>query len=224
MLRIEEEIIRKFPGLAVELLSVEKVKIKKRSEDLRKFKESTFARIKKENEIENLKDDPIIRAYRDFFWKLGIDPTKIRPASEALIRRILQRGELPEINTLVDAYNLVSAVSKVPIAAFDRERIEGDLLMRSASQGEEFLGINMEKPMKLKGNELVVSDSKKLIAIYPYKDAESTKIREETKSVLFMICGAPGVEGEHLERARKLLEEWIPRFCGGEIGEKFRAP
>jgi len=224
MLRIEEEIIRKFPGLAVELLSVEKVMIKKRSEDLRKFKESTFARIKKENEIENLKDDPIIRAYRDFFWRLGIDPTKIRPASEALIRRILQRGELPEINTLVDTYNLVSAVSKVPIAAFDRERIEGDLLMRSASQGEEFLGINMKRPIKLKGNELVVSDSKKLIAIYPYRDAESTKIREETKSVLFMICGAPGVEEEHLERARKLLEEWIPRFCGGEIGEKFRAP
>ncbi|MHA2500876.1 MAG: hypothetical protein ACXAEL_15005, partial [Candidatus Hodarchaeales archaeon] len=45
--------------------------------------------------LENLKDDELVRKYRDFFWRLGIDPTKTRPASEALIRRVLAEKPFP---------------------------------------------------------------------------------------------------------------------------------
>jgi phosphoenolpyruvate synthase (EC 2.7.9.2) len=45
--------------------------------------------------LEGLKEDPVVRAYRDFYWRLGIDPTKVRPSSEALARRAF-RGECPQ--------------------------------------------------------------------------------------------------------------------------------
>src|SRR5439155_24626453 len=40
--------------------------------------------------LETLKDEPWLRAYRDFFWRVGVDPTKVRPAAEALLRRVIQ--------------------------------------------------------------------------------------------------------------------------------------
>ena len=69
---------------------------------------------------EQIRDQIIFRAYRDFFWRVGIDPTKTRPASEALTRRIVAGKSLPTINTLVDSYNLASVETFVAIAAFDR--------------------------------------------------------------------------------------------------------
>jgi len=59
--------------------------------------------------IDMLKGHPIIRAYRDFYWRvLGIDPTKQRPAQEALLRRILRGEPLPRISPVVDAGNAAS--------------------------------------------------------------------------------------------------------------------
>ncbi|MFN3268498.1 MAG: phenylalanine--tRNA ligase beta subunit-related protein, partial [Zestosphaera sp.] len=68
--------------------------------------------------ISTLKDNEVIRAYRNFYWKIGIDPTKTRPSSEALIRRLL-RGSFPRLNLVVDAGNIASAETLVPIGIYD---------------------------------------------------------------------------------------------------------
>jgi DNA/RNA-binding domain of Phe-tRNA-synthetase-like protein len=146
---------------------------------------------------------------------VGIDPTKNQPAAEALIRRILGGRTIPRVNTLVDAYNLASIKTEIALAAFDASRLMGDLLMRFAKRGEKFQGIGMEKPMVLQGGEIVVSDMKKLVAIYPYRDAESTKISEKTKNVLLLVCGVPGTEKETLRNAAQVALEYVTCFCGG---------
>ncbi len=71
-------------------------------EALDRLKEGIIEGVKAKYTKESLRDIPIFRAYRDFFRKIGIDPTKTRPASEALIRMILQNKQIPKINTLVD--------------------------------------------------------------------------------------------------------------------------
>src|SRR3989475_13100582 len=63
--------------------------------------------------LETLKDEPRLRAYRDFFWRVGVDPTKGRPAAEALLRRVVQGKPFPPINALVDACNLASLEPRV---------------------------------------------------------------------------------------------------------------
>ena len=163
-----------------------------------------------------MKNLPTFRAYRDFFWRVGIDPTKNRPAAEALIRRILGGRTIPQINPLVDAYNLASIKTEIALAAFDADRLKGGLIMRFSEKREKFLGIGMEKPMILKGGEIVVSDSEKLVAIYPYRDADGTKITEKTRNVLLLVCGVPGIGDETLQDAALVALEYITRFCGGE--------
>ncbi|MGD0330677.1 MAG: phenylalanine--tRNA ligase beta subunit-related protein [Nitrososphaeria archaeon] len=171
--------------------------------------------VKQKYTLENLKDFAIIRSYRDFFWRVGIDPTKIRPASEALIRRILSDKPFPRINNLVDSYNLASVVSSVPIAAFDMDKLVGNLQMRKSRSEEIFLGIGMVEAQKLTGAEVVVSDSEKLIAIYPYRDAAMSRITATTKNVLLLICGVPNVDDRILDESKRITIELVTRFCGG---------
>jgi DNA/RNA-binding domain of Phe-tRNA-synthetase-like protein len=217
MLKIVEELELLFPGLYAPTVILEGVTVETGKTELQEFKRNIVNEIRQKYYIDNVKDAPLMRAYRDFYWRIGIDPTKDRPAAEALVRRILAEKPIPTINTLVDAYNLASIKSFVPMAAFDAEKTKGELLMRLAKAGEEFSGIGMRVPQVLKGNEPVVSDQEKLVAIYPYRDADSTKITLGTKNVLLMICGAPRVELGTLDEALKVAVEYITRFCGGMV-------
>jgi DNA/RNA-binding domain of Phe-tRNA-synthetase-like protein len=216
-LKIDSELKAHFPELSVNILQIKKVKIQKRNSELEKFKAEIIKQVREEYKLESLKDQQTFRAYRDFFWNVGIDPTKNRPAAEALIRRILGGRTIPNINSLVDAYNLASIKSRIALATFDTDKLEGDLLMRFAEEGEQFLGIGMEKPLILKGGEIVVTDNEKLIAVYPYRDADNTKVTEKTENITIIVCGAPGINKETLENASKLAEKYIQRFCDGNV-------
>jgi len=168
--------------------------------------------------LNEVKTQPIFRAYRDFFWRVGIDPTKIRPAGEALTRRVLGGRNLPRLNTAVDAYNLASLETSIAIAAFDTETVNEDsLLIRRAAKNEPFHGIGMASADSLTGIEVVIEDqeSKELVAVYPYRDSASSRITGRTKHVLFMMCGVPGIEAAALERARDLTRDYVGRFCLG---------
>lgn len=174
-----------------------------------------LAEVQAKYNLETVKDAPIFRAYRDFFWRVGIDPTKVRPASEALTRRLLGGKPLPRVNSLVDAYNLASVRSGVALAAFDVDRLRGSLTMRFARRGERFLGIGMTAPVDLGGNEVVIGDQEHLIAIYPYRDAEDSKVTEATRNVLLLTCGVPGVADALLDEAGRLAVQLVTEFCGG---------
>jgi DNA/RNA-binding domain of Phe-tRNA-synthetase-like protein len=215
-LKIDSKLKTRFPDLTVLTLCIKGVQIQKRDAKLEKFKVEVMRQVRNDYNLDSVKDHPTFRAYRDFFWSIKIDPTKIRPAAEALIRRILAGKTLPSINTLVDAYNLASIKSRIALATFDADKLEGDLLMRFAEEGEQFYGIGMEKPLILKGGEIVVSDDQKLIAIYPYRDADNTKVTEETENIMMLVCGVPGITKETLENASRVALEYITRFCNGK--------
>ena len=215
-LKIDVQLKTRFPDLTVLTCNVKDVKVEKQNFELEKFKEEIMKQVREKYDLDSVKNLPTFRAYRDFFWRVGIDPTKNRPAAEALIRRILGGRTIPRINTLVDAYNLASIKTEIALAAFDANRLKGDILMRFAEEGEKFLGIGMEKPMLLRGGEIVVSDGEKLVAIYPYRDADNTKITEKTKNVTLLVCGVPGIGEETLRNAARVALEYVTRFCGGE--------
>jgi DNA/RNA-binding domain of Phe-tRNA-synthetase-like protein len=205
----------KFPGLSVGIVTVEGIENLERSESLREFGKEIEERTRGFLTAEEIKEDFIFHAYRDFFWRIGIDPTKIRPASEALTRRILLGRSLPQINTAVDAYNLASVESKIPIAAFDSKELSGELTMRFAHEGESFFGIGMKDEMRLSGGEVVIADEKRLVAVYPYRDDDLTKVTLETINVILISCGVPGIEKEKLIEAARLAGVYVRRFCGG---------
>jgi len=216
LLKIDSEIKALYPSLDVLTRRITNVVVEKKNLELEKFKEELIEEVKRNYTLDFLKDAPTFRAYRDFFWRVGIDPTKNRPAAEALIRRILRDNPIPNINTVVDAYNLASIKTEIALAAFDIQELQGNIVMRFANRGEEFLGIGMEKPMGLEGKEVVISDDQKLVAIYPHRDADRSKVTEKTRSILLLVCGVPGITKDMLAQAASLAIEYITRFCDGE--------
>ena len=75
--------------------------------------------------------------------------------------------------------------------------------MLFTTEGEEFLGIGMEKPVFLQRGEIVISDGEKLVAVYPHRDADNTKITEKTKNVVLLVCGFRVSEKKLYWRLRK---------------------
>ena len=165
-IEMSSDLKNRFPNLRALVFSVRDVEIAKMDNELERLEMEILKETREKYSLETLKDIPMFRAYRDFFWEVGIDPTKNRPATEALTRRVLAGKKLPSINTLVDAYNLASVKSQVALAAFDEDKVEGEPTMRFALRDERFLGIGMEKPMRLKGGEIVISDLDRVMAIY----------------------------------------------------------
>lgn len=212
---VNSDLKTKFPGLRARYVVLKRVNVGRESPELEEFKSEVAERVRQLWTLDQLREHPVFRAYRDFFWRIGVDPTKNRPASEALIRRVLRRRALPVINTLVDSYNLASMESAIPLAAFDEDELAGELVMREANPGEEVLGIGMEKPVTLGGGEVVVEDGEKLVAVYPYRDADASKITLATINLLLMICGVPNIDDAMLEEATRLGVDYVTRFCGG---------
>jgi DNA/RNA-binding domain of Phe-tRNA-synthetase-like protein len=209
------EVLAAFPGICVAEGDICSVRIEPHSPALETEKTSISKELQSRYTLENIRNEPVFRAYRDFFWSVGVDPTKTRPASEALVRRILSGGTLPTINTAVDAYNLASAISGVPIAAFDGDAIVGDLALRFARDGEEFLGIGMKKPVILKKNQVIMTDRAQIIAMYPYRDSDSTKVTTATKKIHIVSCGVPGIEPSMVTRAFETCARYLERYSGG---------
>ena len=211
-----------FPGLRVAELVVRGLTVRKSATGLEALKATIYEEMRKSGKtLETVKDDALFKAYRDFYWKVGIDPTKTRPAAEALTRRVLGGKEIPAINTLVDACNLVSLKTSIAIAAFDCAHLRPEALnFRRARAGESFLGIGMSHPVLLEGIEAVIEDTEHhdLAAFYPFRNAERSKVTESTRDAFLLMCGVPGVDDRHLERAKALCQELVVEFCRASNG------
>lgn len=214
-MKFSREVLDTFPRIGVAEGVVKSVHPAGSHPGLEALKQTVAQDLQSRYTLEQVRNDPVFRAYRDFFWSVGIDPTKTRPASEALVRRILAGKPLPMINTVVDTYNLASASSGVPIAAFDADLLNGELSLRFARKGEEFLGIGMNTPIQLKENQVVMTDAAAIIAIYPYRDSDATKVTTSTKNIHIVTCGVPKIEPEKVIDAYRICARYLEEFAGG---------
>jgi DNA/RNA-binding domain of Phe-tRNA-synthetase-like protein len=218
-MEFSQEVLTAFPGICVAEGHIRSVHIEPENPRLEALKLEIIQEIKSRYSLEQVRDEPLFRAYRDFFWSVGVDPTKTRPASEALVRRMLSGGKLPRIHTAVDAYNLASAVTGVPIAAFDAVTLRGNLTMRFAREGELFLGIGMKKPVVLRKNQVILTDPEQIVAIYPYRDSDSTKVTPDTKNIHIVTCGVPNVDRGKVIAAYDVCAGYLKEYTRGVPSE-----
>lgn len=162
-------------------------------------------------DINSLTENHIIRAYREFFWQIGTDPTKIRPSSEALIRRFLKWNTIPTINNVVDAGNVASMTTMIPIGLYDADLIDEYLQLRFASQGERFEDI-MGNESILKNDQILLADKSGPIHIFLHRDSRRTMIRNTTKRVLIVGCGVQNVDRELVEMAVDEVVSLLPKL------------
>ena len=83
---------------------------------------------------------------RDLYKQFGLDPTRVRPSSEALLRRLKKGEGLPRVNSLVDVANAMSVQLQVPVGLYDLDKVKGEeLVLRLGKEGEGYEGIRKER-------------------------------------------------------------------------------
>src|SRR5689334_24503882 len=85
-----------------------------------------------------------VTAVRTMYKRVGLDPTKTRPSSEALLRRVRKGDPLPRINSMVDVCNWCSLEFQLPYGLYDAARIDGDVELRIGHPGESYPGIRKD--------------------------------------------------------------------------------
>jgi DNA/RNA-binding domain of Phe-tRNA-synthetase-like protein len=90
----------------------------------------------RESGLERAADDPRIAAWRAVFSQFGSKPSRYPCSAEALLARVLKGEDLPRINALVDTYNAVSLKYVIPVGGEDLDKLEGDLRLVRAEDGE----------------------------------------------------------------------------------------
>jgi len=152
-------------------------------------------------------DIPGVAEVRALFHRLGVDPTKTRPSSEALLRRVVQGKGLPRVNLAVDVCNLSSLEHQLPLGLYDRERVKGTVRARVGRDGEGYSGIRKQR-VNLAGRLLLADDDGPFGA--PTSDSERTSV-DATTSRLVVVVFCP------LERADQHLSTMLEHIADGLV-------
>lgn len=128
-----------------------------------------------------------IQAWRRTFGKMGLKPTQYRCASEALLRRFRQEGNLPSIHPLIDLCNAVSLAFAIPIAVFDLSRVSGDLEVTRAKGNEVYATFSGETEHPEPG-EVIFRDAEGRAHARRWANRQSghSAIRPQTTSALIV--------------------------------------
>lgn len=153
---------------------------------------------------DSLKEHPAILATRQIYKRCGKDPSRYRPSSEALIRRMLKGHELYQINTAVDLINLASIRFGYSIGGFDADKIQGNQLILGIGKAEEpYEGIG-RGPLNIEGLP-VYRDREGGIGT-PTSDHERTKLSTTTENILALVNGYDGNKEQVLACAQFMQE------------------
>ena len=177
--------------------------------------EAMGERFRRELTTETLKDITSIAATRRVYKACGKDPSRYRPASEALIRRVLQGKELYQRDTLVDLVNLASIAYGYSIGGFDADRFVGDTLtLGIGREGEPYEGIGRGL-LNIAGLP-VYRDAEGGVGT-PTSDNERTKMTLATTHLVVLINGYDGNEARVRENA-EYIQCLLRRYCHSDGG------
>jgi DNA/RNA-binding domain of Phe-tRNA-synthetase-like protein len=111
------------------------------SEELAVLRRDVASKARERFTPESLPSSPAVKAMRLLFRAAGCDPTRYRPSSEALLRRIVRGEEIPAIHPLVDLSNTISAELAVPCCVMSEGAFDPPLVFRVGKPGEGYVSL-----------------------------------------------------------------------------------
>jgi len=159
-------------------------------------------------------DIPGVAETRALFHQLDLDPTRTRPSSEALLRRVLQGKGLPQVNTAVDVCNLCSLEDQIPLGLYDRDQIHGSVRARVGREGEGYPGIRKQR-VNLGGRLLLADEEGPFGA--PTSDSLRTAVQVRTRNLLVVLFCPPDRAGSDLTAALEHIADRLTRYCSAAV-------
>ncbi len=214
---IDQKIFEKFPGLNIGIIIARGVDNTGIEEEIQNRLREEEKRIRENYDIETLSQNPKIDVWRKAYSVFGAKPKDHRSSIENLYRLVLEGISLRRINNLVDIYNLISLKYMLPVGGEDLDMIRGDVALTFAGPNEApvlLLGDKDSRPPH-DGEVIYKDDVSAICRRWNWREADRTKLTEETKNCVLVIEGLPPVTKEDIESATQGLKEIVQEFCGG---------
>ncbi len=153
---------------------------------------------------------PEVAAIRKLFRAAGCDPTRHRPSSEALARRLLKGQHVSGHHPLVDLNNLLSVRLMSPCCVIDADAVFPPFVFRSG-RAKEVMS-SMRGPFSLRGKPLLEDRVGPFGT--PVTDSERVKVVEDSERVWLVVYAFEGSE-HHVE---PIVTELIERTGVATVG------
>lgn len=226
--RIDQFIQHTLPALVIGLVEATAVHNKSDQLALRVMLDELCERLRVEYKGKVAADRPEIAATRRAYRALGDDPTRYRPANEALLRRVLRHqtvvpittsasseptSAIPLVNTIVNINNYVSLESGYALGCYDLAHVQGEIVVRRGDLGEQYIPIG--KPAVDASDRLVLADELGIFGS-PTADAQRTMVTDAAQHVLFVIFAfEPATEA--VDQALTRTTNLLTKFGGATI-------
>jgi DNA/RNA-binding domain of Phe-tRNA-synthetase-like protein len=149
---------------------------------------------------------------RTMYKRVGLDPTRNRPSSEALLRRVRRGDPFPRINTMVDVCNWCSLEFQLPYGLYDASSIDGDdVALRLGTEGESYAGIRKDD-VHVAGR-ITLADARGPFG-NPTSDSARTMVTTATTQALLVVFAPPDLAKARLREVLDITATRMARFTG----------
>lgn len=168
-------------------------------------------------------EHPYIATWREAYRKFGAKPKDYPSSVENLTRRVLNGATIGHINNLVSLYNTISLRHILPVGGEDLDKIVGDVLLTRAGNDEPAVFLLGEKEARApRAGEIIYKDEVGAICRrWNWKEADRTKLTQETKNAFLVIETLPPVPRDTVEIAIRELADLVQQYCGGTVSTVF---
>ena len=151
---------------------------------------------------------------RTMYKQVGIDPTKRRPSSEALLRRVLKGEPLPRVNSAVDVCNWCSFEFQLPYGLYDAVRISGDVALRIGAAGESYPGIRKDDVHV--GGRITLADAEGPFG-NPTSDSARTMVTASTTNILLVVFAPHELPMDQMSRVLSVTSDRMRRHTSASL-------
>ena len=208
------EINIKLPAVKLGTVEADNLRVAPSDQALAQLMDEVCERKRREFTLESLADSKPVRDVRAMFREWGMDPSKYRPSSEALLRRVVQGKGLYRVSNVVDIGNLGSIETGWPFGCYDRSLIQQPIEFRHGVSGESYEGIG-KQTWHLQGRPLLADSQGPVVSTI--SDSTRSMITESARDILVVMYVPAGAADTSLEAAMKRLIERLTQFAGTSL-------
>ncbi len=198
----------RYPGVAFGLTLISDCRPQTDTAGFDQYRRSLLRKMRKRETLAGISQR--IDVYDRFFQGFGFECPLPRH-----LKRTIQSG-FPRYNLMVDAHFMAEMCAGILVAVTDLDRIEGRLTLDAAGGGETSIGMGGRR-FTMKEGEIVLRDEKDIICVLCQGADEKTRVRDETRNVLFYSYAVPGIDGAYLREGLTVAAQTMAQFGGGNI-------